>query len=130
MTIDQSTILIIAPPGRLRDSIFVLLKSEKEFTLLGPADDAPAGLRMITAQNPSVVIVDANLPDGAAWDFLPKLKNLASPPHCLVLVHTTDQQQQAQTASADATLLTGFTTATLIATLGTLLPTPLRGAPS
>ena len=110
-------LIIVAPPGRLRDSLFVLLESESGFTPLRPVENESTGLRMVAAHNPYAVILDANLPDDGTWNMLVALKRLPDPPHCLVLTHTADQQRRAETAGAEAALQAGFDAMTLITVL-------------
>jgi len=97
----STSALIIAPPGRWRDSLQVLLRACDGITLAGQADDGPAGLQMIADRPPTVVVVDAKLPDGEAWWLLQQLQRQWPQVHSLVLAHSAHQERLARAAGAD-----------------------------
>jgi DNA-binding NarL/FixJ family response regulator len=97
----QLTTLIIAPAGRLGDSLSVLLKSHSQITLLGRITDPDAGLRLITEHQPDAVIMDADLPNSAVWPLLADIKTVAPHTRHLVLTHSSKQTRQAQIVGAN-----------------------------
>jgi len=121
VTIDHVVTLIIAPPGRFRDSLRVLLRAGDQISLIGQADNGSSGLKMIDANRPFLVLLDAGLPDGCTWDVLKQIKREWPQVRCLVLTHTQEQQRIAQTAGADRILMDGFTTESLFSIMQTLI---------
>jgi two-component system response regulator NreC len=102
------SVFIIAPPGRLRDGLRVVLRANENIEIAGQADDGKAALEAVTASFPVLVLLDANLPDGEAWSILEHLKRRLPEMYCCVLVHTCDQDQRARNKGADAVLQEGF----------------------
>ena len=66
--------LIIAAPGRLRDSLRVMLSAKGEIARNQLADDGKAALLELEKNRPSFVLLDASLPGGEAWRVLSELK--------------------------------------------------------
>jgi DNA-binding NarL/FixJ family response regulator len=114
-------VLIIAPPGRRRDSLRVLLRANGRLSLVEPADDARSGQQSIAARPPGLVLLDADLGDGDAQGALRQIKTQWPQLPCLVLVHNHDQEQMAWAAGADAVLQAGFSTETFFSTIKHLL---------
>jgi DNA-binding NarL/FixJ family response regulator len=113
--------VIIAAPGRLRDSLRVLLRATGRLSLVEQADDARFGLQSIAARPPGLVLLDADVGEDAAWGLLRQLKTQWSWLPCLVLVHNLDQEHMAWVAGADAVLQAGFATETFFRTIEDLL---------
>ena len=112
MDTDCTSALIIAPPGRLRDSLQVLLQAGNELALAGQADDARSGLRMIAEHRPTLVLLDTRLPDDDAWQVLAHLKRNYPQIRCFVLAHNFKQERRARETGADAIFLAGFSAET------------------
>ncbi|MBN1995069.1 MAG: response regulator transcription factor [Anaerolineae bacterium] len=108
MNTDCTSALIIAPPGRLRDSLQVLLQAGNEITLAGQADNARSGLQLVAESCPALVLLDTHLPGDDAWQVLENLKRNYPQIRCFVLAHKFDQERRAQEAGADAVFLAGF----------------------
>jgi DNA-binding NarL/FixJ family response regulator len=117
---ERISTLIIAPPGRFRDSLRVLLRAGKQISLIGQADEGTAGLKIIAEEKPRLVLLDADLPDEAAWGILDQLKKESENIRCLLLTHTPHQQAKAQQAGANAVLPDGFSTEILFENLQSL----------
>ncbi len=124
MTTDSQAILVIAPPGRLRDSLLVLLQASGQVSLAGQADDGPAGLCWLAERIPIAVLLDADLPDGQAWWALRRIKNEWPQLRCLILVHTYAQECQARAEGAEVVVQAGLSTETLFNALKELLGSP------
>ena len=109
------TVLIIAPPGRLRDSLRVLLRSA-DVTWILEADTFQAGLSALAQAQPTLVVLD---PGGLVGDVAHMLRQLRQNGHrrCLVWVRTAEQEPQARQAGAEETLAPGLSTAALRAIL-------------
>jgi DNA-binding NarL/FixJ family response regulator len=106
--------LIIAPPGRLRDSLGVLVRASQELDLIGQADTGLSGLEMIVRRRPDLVLLDARLPGDAAWSVLSVLKRRYPEVACWMLVGSTEDEAHARAAVADEVLTPGLTVDTLI----------------
>ncbi len=128
MAVDCVDTLIIASPGRFRDSLSVLLRAGELVSLVGQADNGVSGLKMIDALRPNLVLMDADLPNGDTWDVLEHIKRTWPQVRCLILAHTQQQERDAQTAAADSCLRDGFTTEILFGTLRDLIndSTPIQ----
>jgi len=99
--------LIIAPPGRLRDSLRVLLRASHPGARVTQADDLPTGLRMIVELFPTLVLLDADVSGNGATQAVQQVKA-----HCLtlpyiVLAHSSEQEYQARVAGADGVFQAG-----------------------
>ncbi len=107
--------VIVAPPGRLRDGLSVLLRARNEIALAGEADDVSAGLKMIAKCAPTLVVVDGGDSDQAV--ALQELKAHSPQVRFIALVHDQNEECRVRAAGADATLLHGFTSETLSKTI-------------
>ena len=115
-------VLIVAKPGRVRDGLQALLAAISQTEIVGPADDGPSALRMITEHHPVLVLLDADLPDDGAPTVLGRIKSEWPQIRCIVLADNVRQQQAAQAAGADSVLIKGFPAAQLFATIKRLIP--------
>jgi len=73
------TVLIIDDDPLLRALIHRLLKNSPDVKVIGSAENASAGLTMVKEQQPSLVILDIQLPDGNSQALVQEIKK-ASPP--------------------------------------------------
>ena len=112
--------LIAARPGRMRDSLQILLETMPG-VVTDRADDGAAALNMVLEQQPLVVLLDTNLPGQQGWGVLEQIKAQQPQTHCLVLADSVRQWQTAWAAGADGVLLKGFSTAELFATIEKML---------
>jgi DNA-binding NarL/FixJ family response regulator len=112
MDTNCTSALIIAPPGRLRDSLQVLLQASNSLAPAGQADDACSGLLMVAEYRPALVLLDTHLPGDDAWQVLEHLKHNYPQIRCFVLAHSFDQERRAQETGADAVFLAGFSAET------------------
>jgi DNA-binding NarL/FixJ family response regulator len=85
-----ATALIIAPPGRMRDSWHVLLRASRYCTTVLHADDGPSGLEIIDRQPITWVLLDGDLEDDVWW-ILTHLRSQRPAVRCLLLVHSAAQ---------------------------------------
>jgi DNA-binding NarL/FixJ family response regulator len=114
--------LIIAPPGRLRDSLRVLLRASGRIAHVEEADDARVGLQSIVARPPGLVLLDAGLGEEDALAVLGQIKTQWPQLPCLLLVNNLDQEPMARAAGADSVLQPGFATETFFSTIQRILP--------
>ncbi len=114
------SVLIVAPPGRWRDSLAVLLRAGGLKLEIELVDDGP-GLPRLAGGPPAVVLVDAGLPNDGAWQLLGSARRDWPPARCVVLAHTLAQEQRARSVGADAVLQVGFSGEALYTTMRALL---------
>ncbi len=112
--------LIVARPGRMRDSLQSLLAAAPLIDEIDQADDGASALRILE-RCPTLVLLDTNLPGGQVWEVLAQIR--AQQPHtrCLVLADSARQRQMAWASGADDVLLKGFQTAELFAAIEKVL---------
>ncbi len=115
-------VLIVARPGRMRDSLRALLRAIPQLEIVGQADNGSSALGMVTNYHPSLVLLDSDLPDDEAWTVLKKTKSEWPQTRCIVLANSVHQQWLAKTAGADSVLLTGFPATKFFAAIEALLP--------
>lgn len=118
---EPSPVLIIAPAGRLRDSLRVLLRASNHVTQVAQADDLPAGLRLLAELGPKLVVLDAAICDGTLEPVVRQLKARHPRLPCTVLTHTFDQERQAHIGGADGILQAGASAEAFLATIDSAL---------
>jgi len=114
--------LIIAPAGRLRDSLRVLLRASGRIGRVEEADDARLGLGSIAERPPGLVVLDAGVGEEDALGVLGQIKTQWPRLPCLVLARNLEQEPTARAAGADAVLQAGFATETFFSTIQRILP--------
>jgi DNA-binding NarL/FixJ family response regulator len=115
------SVLIVAPPGRLRDALQVMVRAVPQIGHTVQANDALAVLRA-AEHSPALVLLDADLPGDEAWTVLPQIKARWPQTRCIVLANNGQQRQMANAHGADAVLSRGFTVTTLTAAVASLYP--------
>ena len=116
----NKSVLIVAKPGRIRDSLEALLRTMPQVKIVGQVDDSSMALEMITEYSPDLVLLVTNLAHDEAWQILEYLK-IVPETRCLVLTDTKLNLEQAEAAGADEVLLTGFPTKRLFESVMRLL---------
>ncbi len=104
---EQASALIVAKPGRMRDSLEALIASIHQIGTVDKADDGPSALKIITSHLPNLVLLDSNLSGDETWTILEQIKFKWPQTHSLVLADTTRQQWMAKAVGVDRVLLTG-----------------------
>ena len=115
MSKDINQVLIVSDAGRLRDSLRVLLKSCYPLAIIVEAETSLTALQLLGGSPRSLVLVDAALPDGQAWQVLDQIGKRFSQAQCVVLTHSLEHQKQAESAGVVAVELDGFTAENLSA---------------
>lgn len=118
---NNASVLVIAPPGRLRDSLIVLLRAHNGLALAGQADNCAEGLQFVRQLRPTLVLLDARLPEKQTWRTLCLLKLKRC--HPIALVRTAEQARAARQMGAEAVLSDGFTAGEISETIQTVLST-------
>jgi DNA-binding NarL/FixJ family response regulator len=119
--INGISVLVVAKPSPLRDSLVALLRSIPSITVIQQADDAASALRIIEVDGPVLVLLDAGLPAGQAWSLLRQVKSRWPTTPCIVLTDTQQSRRRAEAAGANRALLKGFPAAKLSLMLEQLL---------
>ena len=82
---DSATVVIVEDHLALRKGLELLLR-DSEFSVIGTADDAEAGQRLIERRRPDVAIVDIGLPGASGLELTQRI--LADDPDLGVLLYT------------------------------------------
>ena len=114
------SVLIVAKPGRIRDSLEALLRTIPQVKIVGQVDNVSTALEMIAEHSPDLVLLVANLSHDEARQILEYVKDVPGT-QCLVLTDTRLNLEQAEAAGADEVLLTGFPTSKLFESVTRLL---------
>jgi hypothetical protein len=112
-----ASVLIIAPPGRLRDSLCVLLHASAAIERIELDDGAAAP--------PDLIVLDAEALEDHTWPAaLLDLQRRWPECACLVVTHTAGQEHRAREAGACHVLSPGFSTQDLGQMIDTLKTPP------
>jgi DNA-binding NarL/FixJ family response regulator len=117
MATNISRVLIVSQAVRLRDSLRVLLKSCYPLTAIEEAGflPPPVALQFIANEPQSLILLDAALPNGQAWQVLEQVGTDLSRQRCVILAHSLEHQKQAQSLGALVILLDGLTAESIFA---------------
>jgi len=113
--------LIIAPPGRWRNSLCVLLQANPEIGMVYQADDGAAALRCMAETQPAIVVLDCGLPGEEPGQMLHGIQRDWPQARWLMLAHDSVQAQRAAQSGGDAVLQVGFSGEVLYTTVSSLL---------
>jgi DNA-binding NarL/FixJ family response regulator len=117
----EIALVIIAPPGRQRDGLRVLVKAYAKIELVGEADDLATGAQVITERTPALVVIQSGQVGETFGGELRELKTQCPNVRFAVVVPDYRQEELARAAGADAVLLEGFTSETIFATIDKML---------
>lgn len=117
----SASVLILAHPGRLRESLNALLTSMPQIQQVNSAEDDEIALESFADSPPNLIVMDTNLTPYGLSTTLQKIKTRWPGARYVILVDDVRQQQIAKAAGADSALLKGFSTAQLFATIECLL---------
>jgi AmiR/NasT family two-component response regulator len=109
--VKPTSVLIIAPPGRLRDSLRVLLYAVG-VVRVSEADAFAAGLDTLARIRAELVVLDPGASMDEVTPMIQKLRR-AGAAGCLVWTPTAEQARWARQAGLDVTLLPGLSAETL-----------------
>lgn len=101
-------ILIIAPSGRISDSLRVLLRAGCRIAIVGQATDSEAGVHMAAELSPGLALLSTRLPGGAVWPLLERLRRQWPQIRCCVLAQNVAEEHRAKQMGAYAVLQNGF----------------------
>jgi DNA-binding NarL/FixJ family response regulator len=114
--------LIVAKPGRIRDSLQAVLQLIPRLKVVGVTSHNFLALQILAQYKPALILLDVDVPDEGAWVLLKEMQRTRPQTPCLFFVNSIEQQRMARIAGANAALLKGFEAMELIATIEELLP--------
>jgi two-component system response regulator NreC len=79
------TVALVDDQAVLRGALKALLEGQEDFEVVGEAGDLASGRAMVAEKRPRVLVLDINLPDGLAVNYLGELRK-ASPETEVVLL--------------------------------------------
>ena len=113
-------VLIVSPPGDLQIGLQALLTVHLDVDVLVVGEGSSA-LKVIEKQNPSLVILDQDLPRDNTLMMVQKIKTNWPQISCLVLVNHDQSRQKIIDAGADLIVVKGLPGAKLVAEIKRLL---------
>ncbi|MEO7209129.1 MAG: response regulator transcription factor [Steroidobacteraceae bacterium] len=116
-------VCLIEDQTLVREGIVKLLALSADIEMAGTAPDADAGIAMVLAQHPDVLLLDLKLPGRSGIDVLKELRDLAAQPPTLILT-TFDEDSlliEAMRAGAKGYLLKDVTLQQLVKGIHTLM---------
>ncbi|HEX5592049.1 MAG TPA: response regulator transcription factor [Solirubrobacterales bacterium] len=81
----QTTVVLVDDHAVVRGALKALLEGQEDIEVVGEAGDIASGGAVVAEQQPRVLVLDVNLPDGLAVDALPQLRE-GSPETQIVLL--------------------------------------------
>jgi DNA-binding response OmpR family regulator len=112
--------LIAAAPSPLQDGLLALITTSNQISAVFVAEEASLALRMVKDHRPNLVLLDSHLAE--AQMVLEQIKNQWAQTRCIVLVGSSEQEQEFK--EADAVLIEGFSPSHLLGTIEVLLAQP------
>lgn len=122
MVNEHVRVLVIAPPGLWRDSLRVLLLANHRVIGIDEVGDLSSGQMLFKQNNPGLILLDASLQDVSISEMVQTFSGGTAGRPCIVLTHTSHQEQAARAAGASAVLPEGFSTIALNEALNTAIP--------
>lgn len=117
----HASAVIVAKPGRFRDSLRALLTATPQIDAVNQANDEESALKAIAVDHVTLMLLDGSLPGNEVGAMLRGIRAERPQVRCIVLADNARQQREAKAAGADAVLLKGFPTADLFQTVDRLL---------
>ena len=99
--------LIVANPGRIRDSLKTMLRAVPHIQTIYQANDAPTASKIISEHRPALVLLDSKLANNDIQSVSRQIKTVSPQTRCIVLVDNIQQQWMAKVADADTVLAIG-----------------------
>jgi DNA-binding NarL/FixJ family response regulator len=85
-------VLLVDDHDLIRQGLRKVLDAEPDMTVVGEASTCAAATQAVVATEPTVTILDVNLPDGSGIDLVPGLKELSPQMGIVVLTMYDDDQ--------------------------------------
>jgi DNA-binding NarL/FixJ family response regulator len=116
--------LIVASPGRIRDSLKTLLRAVPRIEVILQANDGPSASKIIAEHHPALVLLDSKLANNDIQSVSRQIKAKSPQTRCIVLVDNIQQQWMAKIADADTVLTIGCPATKFFTTVEGLLSQP------
>jgi len=113
--------LIVASPGRIRDSLKTMLRAVPRIETVYQANDGPTASKIITEYHPVLVLLDSKLANNDIQSVSRQIKTESPQTRCIVLVDSIQQQWMAKVADVDSVLAIGCPATKFFSTIETLL---------
>ena len=113
--------LIVASPGRIRDSLKTMLRAVPRIETVYQANDGPTASKIITEYHPVLVLLDSKLANNDIQSVSRHIKTESPQTRCIVLVDNVQQQWMAKVADADSVLAIGCPATKFFSTIEELL---------
>ena len=120
----SSSVLIVASPGELRESLQALLATLPQVGQVLVANDGAGALSAIERHCPELLVVDEDIPASNAHRLLERAKQECPESRLLVLVDSAAQLNEAESAGADRAVLKGYPASQLLRTASELINRP------
>jgi len=121
MVQQDTSVLIVAKSGPLREGLGALMSAIPQINRIDEVDDVSLALTRTRERRPAVVLLSAYSLGNEIWRTLKQIKAQWPKIRCVVLAENEQQQRDAQAAGADAVFLNGFPAARLVSTIENLL---------
>lgn len=113
-------VLIISPPGDLQIGLQALLTTHLDVDVL-VVGEAASALKVIERHNPTLVILDQDIPGNPVSDLVQAIKNGWPKIICIVLVNDDQGRQEIIAAGADLVVIKGLPGGKLVTEIKRLL---------
>ena len=120
----NASVLIVASPGELRESLQALLATLPQVGQVLVANDGAGALSAIERHCPELLVVAGDIPVSNAHRLLERAKQECPESKFLVLVDSTAQLNEAESAGADRAVLKGYPASQLLRTASELINRP------
>ncbi len=117
----DASVLVVAAPGRKRNSLRVLLRAVPQFAIIDLMDDASSALKSSVDCPPDLLVLDLSLSANGEWRILEQIRAEWPRTRCLILVNTIQQWRMAKEVNVDGVLVNGFSTSKFFALVEKLL---------
>jgi DNA-binding NarL/FixJ family response regulator len=114
--------LIVARSGAMQQALTTVLSSIPEIEIVGTADDGFSALEIVKAHQPTLVMVDDNLPNGEVLNLIRYLKKDWPQTKTIALTDGTQQKQALLATGADTVLLRGIPAEQIIEAINNICP--------
>jgi DNA-binding NarL/FixJ family response regulator len=118
---NEKAVMILANPGPLRDGLHALIFAMPQIESITEASDLQLTPGTSSEHHPSVVILDAELTRGNVPSVMQLVKARWSQARYIVLANDVREQQEAESAGADAALLKGVPPSSITEAVSRLL---------
>jgi DNA-binding NarL/FixJ family response regulator len=88
------TVVIVDDDPEIRALLAVLIGAERNFTVVGEADNGTSGVELVSRTKPDLVVLDLNMPETDGLAALPSLRRVAPGTAVVMLTGNDDPTTQ------------------------------------